>query len=186
MRAAILLLPVLVASVPALAAETIAVAPFHGVELRGGGAVVVRPGPVQRVTILSGSSRFTSFHVNRTGELRIDACNARCPQHYDLRIEIVSPRAPDVAIEGGGGITATAGFAPQSQLSAAIQGGGRIDFRSVNASSVNAAIDGGGKILTGHSSSLTAALNGGGEVLYLSSGNVTEAIRGGGVVRQGD
>jgi hypothetical protein len=186
MRAAILLLPVLIASVPALAAESVAVAPFHSVELRGGGNVVVRPGPAQRVTILSGSSQFTSFRVERDGQLKIDACNARCPQHYNLQIEIVSPRAPDVAIEGGGAIIAAAGFTPQSQLSAAIQGGGEIDVRAVNAGSVNAAIDGGGRILTGRSSALTAAVNGGGEVRYISAGNVTEAVRGGGEVRRGD
>jgi hypothetical protein len=186
MRTAIFLLPILAASVPALAAENVSVPAFHTVELRGGGDVVIRPGPAQSVTILSGSSQFTSFHVDRNGQLKIDACNERCPRHYNLKIEIVSPRAPDVAIEGGGAITATAGFAPQSQLSAAIQGGGEIDLRSVSATSVNAAIDGGGRILTGRSSSLTVAVNGGGDVRYISAGNVTEAVRGGGEVRRGD
>ncbi len=186
MRYSVLLLPIIVAAVPALAAETVEVAPFHQLELRGGGDVVLRPGPVQRVTILSGSTQFTSFRMVRPGQLTIDACNSRCPQHYDLRIEIVSPHAPDVAIAGGGSITAAPGFAPQPQLSAAIQGGGEIDVRSISAASVNAAINGGGKILTGRSSSLAAAINGGGEVRYLSSGNITEAVHGGGDVRRGE
>jgi hypothetical protein len=186
MRTAIFLLPVFVAAVPALAAESVHVPGFRSVELRGGGEVLIRPGPAQSVSIVNGSSQFTSFHVDGNGRLKIDACNRRCPQHYNLRIEIVSPRAPDVAIEGGGGITAAPGFAPQPQLAAAIQGGGQIDLRSVSANSVNAAIDGGGRILTGRSSSLTAAVNGGGEIRYLSAGSVTEAVQGGGAVRQGN
>ena len=187
MRYALMLLPLaLTIGVPAAAAETIAVPAFRSVELRGGGNVVVRPGPVQRVTILNGSSQFTGFRVTNYGQLRIDACNERCPQHYDLRIEIQSPHAPDVAIQGGGAITALPGFAPQSQLSAAVDGGGLIDIRALTASNVNAAVNGGGKILSGRSSNLTAAVNGGGEVRYAASGNVTMAVHGGGNVRQGN
>ena len=186
MRSLLFLLPIAAAAVPAIAAETVPVPAFRSVELRGGGDVVVRPGPAQRVTIVSGSSRFTGFHVTRYGQLRIDACNERCPQHYDLRIEIVSPHAPDLAIQGGGTIAAAPGFAPQSDLSAAVDGGGIIDLRAVAASSFNAAINGGGKILAGRSSVLAAAVNGGGEVRYSGNPEVSSAIHGGGNVRPGD
>lgn len=185
MRALLFLLPMAAAAVPAMAAESVAVPAFRSIELRGGGDVIIRPGPAQRVTILSGSTEFTGFDVTRSGQLRIDACNARCPRHYDLRIEIVSPRAPDLAIQGGGAITALPGFAPQSQLSAAISGGGRIDARAVAANRFNAAINGGGKILAGRSSTLAAAVNGGGEVRYSGDPQVTTAIHGGGDVRPG-
>jgi hypothetical protein len=186
MRALLFLLPIAAAAVPALAAETVPVQHFRSVELRGGGDVVVRRGPAQRVTILSGSTQFTRLYVTRNGKLRIDACNERCPQNYDLRIEIVSPSAPDLAIQGGGAITAAPGFAPQRQLSAAIDGGGRIDARSVAANSFNAAINGGGKILAGRSSVLSAAVNGGGEIRYSGDPQVSTAIHGGGNVRPGD
>lgn len=183
MRSLIFLLPIAVSSVPAFAQETVPVPAFQSVELRGGGDVVVRPGPVQRVTLINGSTQFTGFRVMQDGQLRIDACNERCPQHYALRIEIVSPHAPDLAIQGGGTITAEPGFAPQSQLSAAVDGGGRIDARSVAARSFNAAINGGGKIFAGRSSVLSAAVNGGGEVRYAGNPEVSSAIHGGGNVR---
>lgn len=187
MRSALFLLPLALSfSAPAPAAESVAVPAFRSVELRGGGNVVVRPGPVQRVVMLSGSSQFTGFHVTRSGQLQIDACNERCPQHYDLRIEIQSPTAPDLAIQGGGAIVASAGFSPQSQISAAVDGGGLIDIRPLGAHNVTAAVNGGGKILSGRSSSLTAAINGGGEVRYAASGNITMAVHGGGNVRQGN
>lgn len=187
MRNAAFLLPLLLtAAAPAFAAEAVSVPAFRSVELRGGGDVVVRPGPQQRVVILNGSTQFTRFHMRNSGQLVIDACNERCPRHYDLRIEIQSPAAPDVAIQGGGAIVAAPGFAPQSQLSAAVDGGGLIDVRAISATNVNAAVDGGGKILSGRSARLTAAVEGGGEIRYASSGNVTMAVNGGGLVRQGN
>jgi len=42
----------------AAAAEVVPVPQFRSVELRGGGSVTVVPGPVQRVTIVDGSSQF--------------------------------------------------------------------------------------------------------------------------------
>ena len=123
----------LAVSAPALATEVVPVPSFRSVELRGGGNVVLVPGPAQRVTILEGSSRFTRLRVERDGQLTIDACNNRCPQLYHLRIEIQSPRVPDLAVSGGGAITVEGGFRPQSQLSAAIDGGGKIDGRAVEA-----------------------------------------------------
>src|SRR5215213_2827078 len=90
-----------VISAPALAVETVPVPVFNSVELRGSGDVVLVPGPVQRVTLLDGSSAYTRFHVDGTGKLRIDACNERCPQHYRLRIEIQAPHVPGVGVHGG-------------------------------------------------------------------------------------
>lgn len=185
MRSMLFLLPFAVAAVPAVAAEMVPVPEFRSVQLRGGGSIVVRPGP-QRVTIVSGSTQFTGFRVDHRGQLKIDACNTRCPRDYDLRIEIQAPQIPDLAINGGGSIAAAPGFAPQDQLSAAVNGGGRIDARSVSADNIQAAVNGGGEILTGRSSNLSAAINGGGEVRYAESGQVSSAVRGGGIVRRGD
>lgn len=172
-----------VSSAPLAAAEVVPVPAFHSVQLRGGGSAIVRPGPVQRVTILNGSTQFTSIHMRRDGQLIIDACNEQCPRHYDLRVLIEGPRAPDVSIAGGGTITVAPGFAPQPQLSAAIDGGGLIDARALAANQVNAAINGGGKILAGRTARLNAAVNGGGDIRYAGHPAVAEVVRGGGSVR---
>jgi hypothetical protein len=173
-------------SAPAQAAETVPVPGFRSVELRGGGTITIVPGPAQRVTILDGSSRFTEMHVDRSGKLKIDVCNQQCPHLYRLRIQIQSPSVPDLAVMGGGTITAQGGFAPQSQLSAAINGGGRIDARSIEARNVSAAVNGGGELLVRTRSSLSAAVNGGGVVRYWGQpAYVSRAVHGGGAVLSG-
>jgi hypothetical protein len=172
------------ASAPALATESISVPAFRSVQLRGGGEVMLRPGPVQRVTIVEGSSGVTRFRVERDGQLRIDVCDGNCPRNYRLRVEVQSPRAPDVAIAGGGLIRAAAGFPAERDLSAAISGGGKIDMLAVSAGSVNAAVHGGGLIVVRPRSSLTVAVNGGGEVRYAGNPAVSSAINGGGAVHR--
>ena len=172
-------------STPVLATEAVPVSVFQSVELRGGGEVVLVPGPAQRVTVLAGSTAFTRFRVDGSGKLRIDACNDRCPQHYRLRIEIQSPRVPPVAVMGGGEIRAAAGFAPQREVAAGVAGGGKIDLRAVDASTAAAGVNGGGLILVRPRSSLAASVNGGGEVRYWGNPAVTTLIQGGGNVRRG-
>ena len=175
----------LAASAPALSLENVPVPGFRSVQLRGGGEVTVRPGPVQRVTIVDGSSQFTSLRVERNGQLRIDACNYRCPPHYRLRIEIQSPRVLDLAVSGGGAIGAAGGFAATGHLSAAVNGGGSIDARAIDAVNVSAAVNGGGHISVRPRHTLSAAVNGGGEVRYFGNPHVSMAVRGGGAVRPG-
>jgi len=174
------------ASAPALATEVISVPAFRSVQLRGGGEVTLRPGPVQRVTVVEGSAQITHFRVDRDGQLRIDVCDGNCPRQYRLRVEIQSPQAPDVAIAGGGLIHASSGFAAPSHLSTAIMGGGKIDMLAVQASSVNAAIHGGGLISVRPRSNLSAAVNGGGEVRYSGNPRVSSAVNGGGAVQRID
>jgi hypothetical protein len=176
-------LPIAIAA-PVLAAEPVSVPAFRSIQLRGGGEVTVRPGPVQRVTIVEGSAAITRFRVERDAKLRIDVCDGNCPRHYRLRIDIQSPIAPDLAIDGGGLIRASAGFGPQRQLSAAVRGGGKIDALAVPASDVSAAVHGGGLISVRARSSLAAAVNGGGEVRYSGSPRVSSAINGGGAVHR--
>src|SRR3954470_3199543 len=105
----------LAASAPALAAEFVPVPPFDAVGLRGGGTVKIVPGPVQRVSIVEGSSRFTHIYVEHGRSLKIDACNRDCPTHYQLRVEIQMPNVPTVAVDGGGIIRVAPGFRPQRQ-----------------------------------------------------------------------
>lgn len=186
MRSTALLFPLaLTAAAPLAAAETVPVQAFRQVELRGGGNVVVVPGPVQRVTLIEGSSRFTRFHVERGDQLKIDTCNGRCPQHYRMRVEIQSPQAPDLAVSGGGAIATQGGFAPQRRLAVAVDGGGKIDARAVEAASVAAAVNGGGQLLVRPRSRLSAAVSGGGSIRYWGNPQVATAINGGGSVRPG-
>ena len=173
----------LAAAAPALATEIVPVQQFRSVELRGGGKVTVVPGPAQRVTILQGSTSYTRFHVDG-GRLRIDACYRQCPRNLDLKIRIESPNVPDVGISGGGAITAARGFAPQNQLSAAVNGGGTIDMRALDAVDVSAAVNGGGRIFVRPRTSLSAAVRGGGEVRYSGNPQVSMAVAGGGDVRR--
>ena len=173
------------ASAPVMATEVVPVSKFKAVELRGGGDVQLRHGPVQRVTLIDGSSQFTSVRIVRDQKLRIDACNANCPRHYRLRILIESPTVPVLGVSGGGSITADPGFGGQKELTVAVGGGGSIDVRALRADDVTAAVSGGGAIKVRAQRVLTAAVNGGGEVRYWGDPSVTTAINGGGTVRPG-
>jgi hypothetical protein len=183
------ILPLFTAAValaaPALPAEVVRVPQFRSVELRGGGAVTVVPGPAERVTIVEGSSRFTRMRVERDGKLRIDTCNEQCPSLYRLRVQIQSPRVPDLAVSGGGAMLVQGAFRPQPNLAAAVNGGGRIDARAVEATTISAAVNGGGQVLVRPRSSLSAAVNGGGHVRYWGNPQVSTAIHGGGAVTRG-
>jgi hypothetical protein len=181
-----LIVTLIAVSAPALAVEQIPVSGFRSVQLRGGGEVIVRPGPVQRVTITEGSSRHTRIDLVRDRQLRIDMCNNQCPEGYRLRVEIQSPSAPDVAIAGGGSIRAHGGFAPQRALSVAVHGGGLVDVRAVPASNVSAAVHGGGQVYVGPRDQLSAAVHGGGQVRYAGNPQVSMAVHGGGLVRPVD
>ena len=177
----------LAVSVPALAAEPIALPYFDSVELNGGGVLTIVPGPVQRVTLLDGNTQFTSFRVVRDGKLEITTrCNDSCPRRYDLRVRVESPRVPDVAVRAGGAIVAGRGFAPQRDLAAAVSAGGSIDLRAVTADSVSAAINAGGAIFVHPRRSLSAAVNAGGEIRYSGNPAVSMAVHNGGSVRRGD
>jgi hypothetical protein len=174
-----------VISAPALADEAVSVPQFRSAQLRGGGAVMVVPGPVQRVTIVEGSSRFTRIYVEQDRQLRIDTCNEQCPHNYRLRVVIQSPHVPALAVKGGGQITTASGFGPQQELATAVHGGGRVDARSVEAVHVSAAVNGGGELLVRPRASLAAAVNGGGHIRYWGRPAVSSAIRGGGAVSPG-
>ena len=176
----------LAASAPALAAEVVPLPYFDSVELRGGGTIVMVPGPVERVTVLEGSTAFTSFRMERDRELRIDACDERCPNHYRLTIRIESPKVPAaLAVYGGGTITTLAGFHSQSELAASVRGGGRIDTRALDVADVAAAVDGGGELLVRAQSNLAASVEGGGAIRYWGDPAVASSTRGGGSIQRG-
>jgi hypothetical protein len=175
----------LASSAPALAQEVVPLPYFDSVELRGGGTVMIVPGPAERVSIVDGSTQFTSFRMERDNQLKIDACNERCPEHYRLVIRIESPLVPALAVAGGGLITTAPGFRPQGHLAAAVRGGGRIDARALDAAEVAAAVDGGGDLLVRAESSLAASVNGGGDIRYWGNPAVASSTRGGGSIQHG-
>jgi hypothetical protein len=166
-------------------AASVRVGPFHSVELRGGGHLVLRHGAPQRVTLVEGSTAFTRFDVRHDGQLIIDACDRTCPHHYDLEVEVVTPRIDGVSIEGGGRIESEDGFGRQASIGAAIEGGGHIDIRSIEAEHADAAVDGGGRIVVRAGRRLEAAVNGGGHISYWGNPSVTSAVSGGGSISKG-
>ncbi|HVU31521.1 MAG TPA: DUF2807 domain-containing protein [Sphingomicrobium sp.] len=170
------------ASVPALASENIAVSPFNALELVGGGEVTVKRGPVQQVTILEGSSQYTSIRMMKDRRVRIEACNNNCPHNYRLKILVESPSVPVLAVTGGGTIITSPGFGGQ-HLTAAVSGGGVIDTTELPADVATAAVHGGGEIKLRAANVLTAAVKGGGTIRYWGDPQVTTAISGGGSVR---
>ena len=173
-------------SAPAIAIENVPVPRFLGVELRGGGEVVLRPGPAQRVTLLEGTTPFTGIRVMSDGKLRIDTCNQRCPYHYRMRALVESPAIPaTLAVRGGGTVTAAPGFGGRAPLTLAVSGGGVIDTKATASDVVTAAVNGGGQIKVRSLRVLTAAVNGGGEIRYLGNPVVTSAIHGGGAIQPG-
>lgn len=175
----------LAASAPAFAVEPVAVPAFRAIQLHGGGIVTITPAPVQRVTLLEGSTQFTRIQVDREGKLKIDACNERCPHNYNLRIQIETPSIMGLGVDGGGQMTTASGFAPQKEIGVAVNGGGKIDARSIDAAAVGAAVNGGGQVLVRSNGTLGAAVRGGGEILYWGNPNVATSIAGGGAVRKG-
>ena len=173
------------ASAPALAVEPVPVPDFRAIELHGGGIVSITPSPVQRVTLLEGSTHFTTIRVNDQGKLQIDACSQQCPRNYHLRIQVETPKISGLGVNGGGLMTTANGFARQREIGVAVNGGGKIDARSIDAANVGAAVNGGGQILVRSNGTLGAAVHGGGEIVYWGNPNVATSIAGGGAVRKG-
>ncbi len=165
---------------------------FRSIELNGGGRVILRHGPRQRVTLLSGDTAMSRIEVGggRRGgssnpdQLVIDACRRSC-SNYRLEVEVVTPSIEGVAVNGGGRIVTAGAFPRQKAIGAAVHGGGQIDIRSLPARQVGAAISGGGNILTTAEETLGAAINGGGAILYWGNPQVGTAVQGGGTVRRG-
>jgi hypothetical protein len=180
------------APAPAAAETVVPVGKFNSIQLRGGGEVRLRYGPVQRVTILKGSTAYTTVSLKSDGgrarapdRLVIDACNNRCPRQYDLEIEIVTPDVQAVAVQGGGTIQTAGRFPARDSLAAAVHGGGHIDVRSAEVASIAAAVHGGGTIYARPQAALAAAIKGGGDIRYWGDPQVVTSIEGGGHVRRG-
>jgi hypothetical protein len=185
MKSALLLsATILFAASSAFAGTVIPTGPFKSVELHGGGFIMLHNGGAQVVTLNAGSTQFTKFHIEDGDKLVIDACNEDCPHNYELRIDIATPRIDGAAVEGGGEIMGS-GDLRADHFSAAINGGGRVDMRAVQAADVNAAVNGGGQIKVSAAQKLNAVVSGGGLIEYWGDAQVTRVVSGGGDIRQG-
>jgi putative autotransporter adhesin-like protein len=192
MSASRLLLPfaalaALLAAAPAWSGTVIPVGAFDSVALRDGGHVILRHGAVQRVTLLQGSTQYTSIRIDEDNphQLVIDSCRHQCPHEYRIEVEIVTPDVRGVSVSDGGSIESAGGFPQQGKIAAAVEDGGKIDIRSIAASEASAAVNDGGKILLRAQSRLAAAINDGGEVVYWGDPRVSSAINDGGSVEKG-
>jgi hypothetical protein len=171
----------LLAAVPAFAGA-VPTGAFDQVRLNGGGHLIIRHGARQSVNLVKGSTQYTTFKIRDGHKLEIDACNDHCPMTYDLEIEIVTPEVTGVALNGGGELVAQGAFPHQDRLAAAINGGGDMDVGAISATSVDAAVRGGGDIVVTATRELNAAVSGGGDITYHGNPQVNEAVRGGGSV----
>lgn len=203
-RAAIMLFAV--ATAPVGAATDLSLPRIEALSIEGGGKVVVRHGPQQRVRILRGNAQVSSFQVKQRRSLEIMTCRGGCPADYELEVEVTLPEVSALAVERGGAMTVTgfpaqedlavavsrggkvtlSGFAGQRDLALAVSGGGIIDADAVQTRQVAAAVDGGGIIRTWPSASLAASIDGGGNITYRGAPSITTSVRGGGRVTRAD
>ena len=184
MRASTLILAALAALPAAALAQAPAAAPsFRSIELRGGGTVTVRHGPVGRVAVRSGGA---SRAIRYEGEtLVIDRCRRPCPAGHRIEVEVTAPRLAGLAVTDGGTIQLVDSFPPQAEVAAAVSSGGTIDIRRLGAGHVTAAVSQGGRILASAGRELTAAVLDGGLVTYWGNPKVTSSVRRGGAVVRG-
>jgi putative autotransporter adhesin-like protein len=186
MKAFPLVLAAAFAALPAAAQTVVPVERFDSVELEGGGHVTLIHGASQQVKLLKGSTQYTTFRIKSGRKLVIEACNSDCPHQYDLEIEITTPDLAAASISGGGHIESRGDFPGQRNITVAVEGGGNIDVRSIQATDATAAVDGGGHVMLTAKDNLTAAVDGGGHIEYWGSPkNVTQAVDGGGNISKG-
>lgn len=169
---------------PALAAETLSLAPFSGISAEDGARVIVRYGASQQVTITEGSTQYSRVEVRGNG-LQIEGCSRWCPHDYRLTVEIVTPQMSAVKAEDGASITFKDGFPAQGELSVSAEDGGDIDARALHAQSANAKADDGGNIQLTADNSLNAEAEDGGNITYWGHPTVRLHMDDGGSVNSG-
>lgn len=169
-----------------LAAQTvIPLGQFRSVELHDGGDVIVRHGPTQRVTILTGSLRSTGVRIMDGQRLVIDNCRRECPPHDQLQIEVVTPAISAVSVSNGGTLQSLGTFPAQAVISAGVEQGGTIDIRSMAAAAVDASVHSGGRIFTNPLETLVGTITSGGGITYWGDVRVKQFVRDGGAVARG-
>lgn len=157
---------------------------FQSIELRGGGEVVVRPGPAQNVRLVQGDPAITRI-ATVDGRLVIEKCPARCPRGYRIRVEVVTPSLDGLAVNDGGVLRVEGSFPRRPSLAVSVSHGGGLDARALPAEQVAASVSNGGIILTRAERRLSGAVSQGGRISYWGSPAVTRSVRQGGVIERG-
>lgn len=157
---------------------------FDSVALQNGGTVVVRHGPVQRVTLVSGDSRYTQIDVDG-GRLLIDNHHRGHSRDYRVEVEVVTPDLTAVSVSNGGTVRTAGAFPAQAAIDAHVEQGGRVDIRAIPADAVFASVYSGGGIFTNARQALTAKITSGGSITYWGDARVQKTVRDGGAVRRG-
>ncbi len=168
-----------------VAQSVISVGPFRSVELDSGGHVIVRHGPVQRVTILEGDPQCRRIRVAGKQRLVIEHAERDCRRHDRTVIEVVTPEISAIRLSNGGTVQTLGAFPAQAAMSAHVEQGGTIDIRSMSADAVDASVYSGGGILTSPRETLDASVESGGAITYWGAARVRKNVRDGGVVARG-
>ena len=169
----------------ASAQTVIPVGQFRSVELHHGGNVIVRRGPTQRVTLVTGSLRCTQVRLAEEQRLVIEHGGRECPRHERMQVEVITPELLAVSVSNGGTVQSVGAFPAQTAIRADVEQGGTIDIRSMAADSVDASVYSGGRIFTHPRATLAAAVESGGVITYWGDARVRQSVRGGGVVQRG-
>src|SRR5687768_113955 len=111
----LLMFVVLATTVPASSGAAQTVIPlgqFRSVELHNGGNVLLRHGPTQRVTLLTGSLQCTQVRLADGQRLVInnDGHGRDCGRHERLRIEVITPELSAVSVSNGGTLQSIGAF----------------------------------------------------------------------------
>ncbi len=165
------------------AQTVIATAPFRSVELQNGGSVIIRYGPMQRVTLLQSDAGEADVVVEGS-RLRISKCRT-CRHDRRLRVEVITPILESVTVAHGGTMALEDEFPAQTRLVATVSNGGRIDARALTAEQVTASVEQGGGIWTRASRRLDASVTQGGAITYWGEPTVRSNVEHGGVVVRG-
>lgn len=168
---------------PAAAATDVPLPPFSAIDLHGGGQVVLRHGPVQRVILIRGDAKNSLIEVHGD-TLELSGCRDfwGCNSDYHLEVEIVTPGLSAMNVHGGGSLKAEGEFPVQNALSLDVHGGGDVDTRAIPVRNVRAEVHGGGTLHVNAIDTLTGEVHGGGDVVYSGHPRVTSAVHGGGSV----
>jgi len=166
------------------AQTTVPVDPFSSVESHSGCRVVLRHGPIPRVTLIKGTLEYTTVSVEN-GTLVIRKCGGECPRGYKVEVEVVTPEIAGIVVESGGTIHLDGSFPVQSEIRAEVRNGGTIDIRQLAADQVTASVKQGGRVFTTPRNALSARVVQGGLIEYWGEARVEKSVSHGGVIIKG-
>ena len=169
------------------AVQVFPVGNFEGIEAHNGAHVVVRQGPVQRVSMPQSDSGCTRVSVASGGRLVINRSGDSCREGERTPIEIETPRLRAVSVANGGTLQTLGAFPAQASIRVAVEQGGTIDIRSLTSDQVIASVYSGGRIFLKSRKTLDATVESGGAVTYWGDPeDVRRSVHHGGVVTRGE